>query len=67
VITEDRDCVSMVTQLAVVRSGVEGVGELVRMAHSMDSNHYSILKDRQKVLRIVQYSPPTRFGACHFG
>jgi DNA-binding FrmR family transcriptional regulator len=28
-IAEDRDCVSIVTQLAAVRSGVEGVGALV--------------------------------------
>jgi DNA-binding FrmR family transcriptional regulator len=28
-ISEDRDCVSIVTQLAAVRSGVEGVGALV--------------------------------------
>ena len=28
-ITEDRDCVSIVMQLAAVRSGVEGVGALV--------------------------------------
>jgi len=28
-IDEDRDCVSIVTQLAAVRSGVEGVGALV--------------------------------------
>lgn len=28
-ITEDRDCVSIVVQLAAVRSGVEGVGALV--------------------------------------
>jgi len=28
-IAEDRDCVSIVTQLAAVRSGVEGIGALV--------------------------------------
>jgi len=28
-ITEDRDCVSIVIQLAAVRSGIEGVGALV--------------------------------------
>ena len=28
-IAEDRDCVSIVTQLAAVRSGIEGVGALV--------------------------------------
>lgn len=28
-IEEDRDCVSIVTQLAAVRSGVEGIGALV--------------------------------------
>lgn len=28
-ITEDRDCVSIVIQLAAVRSGVEGVGAIV--------------------------------------
>ena len=28
-LAEDRDCVSIVTQLAAVRSGVEGVGALV--------------------------------------
>ena len=28
-IAEDRDCVSIVTQLAAVRSGVDGVGALV--------------------------------------
>jgi DNA-binding FrmR family transcriptional regulator len=28
-IVEDRDCVSIVTQLAAVRSGIEGVGALV--------------------------------------
>lgn len=28
-ITEDRDCVSIVMQLAAVRSGIEGVGALV--------------------------------------
>jgi DNA-binding FrmR family transcriptional regulator len=28
-IAEDRDCVSIITQLAAVRSGVEGVGALV--------------------------------------
>jgi DNA-binding FrmR family transcriptional regulator len=28
-IAEDRDCVSIVTQLAAVRSGVEGVGAIV--------------------------------------
>jgi len=28
-IAEDRDCVSIVTQLAAVRSGVEGVGALL--------------------------------------
>jgi DNA-binding FrmR family transcriptional regulator len=28
-VSEDRDCVSIVTQLAAVRSGVEGVGALV--------------------------------------
>ena len=28
-ISEDRDCVSIVTQLAAVRSGIEGIGALV--------------------------------------
>ena len=28
-VSEDRDCVSIVTQLAAVRSGVEGVGALM--------------------------------------
>jgi DNA-binding FrmR family transcriptional regulator len=28
-LAEDRDCVSIITQLAAVRSGVEGVGALV--------------------------------------
>jgi len=28
-IAEDRDCVSIVTQLAAVRSGIEGIGALV--------------------------------------
>lgn len=28
-ITEDRDCVSLIIQLAAVRSGIEGVGALV--------------------------------------
>jgi len=28
-IADDRDCVSLVTQLAAVRSGIEGVGALV--------------------------------------
>lgn len=28
-IVEDRDCVSIVTQLAAVRSGIEGIGALV--------------------------------------